>query len=569
MEKDFYNRFVKERLNLFQEVLKRDTLQSGTPWKIDPARVRFHLGESMADLQIPYLLGKDDEAVIEKAILELALLIKKRLDPPSTQEPKEDLSHTLISPKGLAEKSYRADIFLADSIEKAVAVDVITSVPLLDSWILKAWFTPEGGGQAFVLKIGGIMDKSIKDEISMEGQEMTSYFTLLALVNSIRRKKEALKDVRMKGVGYERLELMVGLVLFFTLRAIIKDKIAGIRLARVFYGPIESFLLSLDSGLTPMSLLCIPGNILQADVNPYKVPQDAVSFLTPVYDDARRMTGDIPRVISTIGEKVKENPSVAERLKYIHRMNRLREAIIGYLMKYDLQGIEVNSLLGELYQNDSHLENVLSDSGMRNRLRKGLGVLKKRFSKDTKMLKEIDAILGLISTVRRPGFFGWWRGDEGFTDVIEGFLAYKFDEEIERFVGAIRGTLVDRRQELAGEELIQEYERGRLYRFSSDDRPVLKPLALTSEGHLFVDMKDFTRKTLKVKEIAMAEFMKANFYKPILYAAGRYKASLGISEGGKDIRLNSLLGDALVFSGGVANLVSLAEDIQRIMKRYK
>ena len=95
-------------------------------------------------------------------------------------------------------------------------------------------------------------------------------------------------------------------------------------------------------------------------------------------------------------------------------------------------------------------------------------------------------------------------------------------------------------------------------------------MEIEAEGHLFVDMKDFTRKTLRAKEITMADFMESNFYKPILSAASRYGSSTsGLADDKKTVKLNNLLGDAVVFSGGVANLISLAGDIQRVMKRYK
>ena len=82
-------------------------------------------------------------------------------------------------------------------------------------------------------------------------------------------------------------------------------------------------------------------------------------------------------------------------------------------------------------------------------------------------------------------------------------------------------------------------------------------------------MKNFTRKTLKVKEIAMAEFMKEFFYSPILAAADRYGAGTGLTGEEQGIRLTNLPGDAAVFSGGVRYLVALAKDIQRVIRRYR
>ncbi|MCR4286865.1 MAG: hypothetical protein NUW09_02500, partial [Deltaproteobacteria bacterium] len=155
------------------------------------------------------------------------------------------------------------------------------------------------------------------------------------------------------------------------------------------------------------------------------------------------------------------------------------------------------------------------------------------------------------------------------SDAVEGCYAYRLDDTAEKFTSLVRSYLVDRRQEFAQNTLLDEYKKGRLYRFAIDDRPILKSLELHEEGQLFIDMKNFTRKTLKVKEIAMAEFMKEFFYSPILAAADRYGAGTGLTGEEQGIRLTNLPGDAAVFSGGVRYLVALAKDIQKVIRRYR
>ncbi len=163
-------------------------------------------------------------------------------------------------------------------------------------------------------------------------------------------------------------------------------------------------------------------------------------------------------------------------------------------------------------------------------------------------------------------------GDEtgvALSTVVSAFYAASFDEHVDKYAGLMRVYLADRRAEFDDKMLFDEYTRGRLYRFSLDDRPILSTLARGEEGQLFVDMKDFTKKTLKVKEIAMAEFMKEYFYSPILDAAIRYGTGSGLLADEWGIRLNSLPGDAAIFSGGVANLVALAHDIEKIIRQYR
>ena len=118
----------------------------------------------------------------------------------------------------------------------------------------------------------------------------------------------------------------------------------------------------------------------------------------------------------------------------------------------------------------------------------------------------------------------------------------------------MRASLADRRGEFNQNMLVEEYNRGRLYRFSVDDRTILKTLATEEEGQLFIDMKDFTRKTLKVKEIAMAEFMNEHFYKPILSRGPVQRGHRGLKRRARHNPYEPA-GDAAIFSGGVSYLI--------------
>ena len=117
--------------------------------------------------------------------------------------------------------------------------------------------------------------------------------------------------------------------------------------------------------------------------------------------------------------------------------------------------------------------------------------------------------------------------------------------------------------------LVEEYNNGRLYRFSSDDRPLLKVLSIEAEGQLFIDMKDFTRKTFKVKEVAMADFMKEYFYKPILKAASKYKGRLGFVTDRKRHKAHQHAGGRGHILRRDRNLVNLARDIKQIVRGYR
>ena len=47
---------------------------------LEPGQLRFRHGDTLAELKIPYHLGGEDEAVIEKAVLSLIALFMKRYE---------------------------------------------------------------------------------------------------------------------------------------------------------------------------------------------------------------------------------------------------------------------------------------------------------------------------------------------------------------------------------------------------------------------------------------------------------------------------------------------------------
>jgi hypothetical protein len=143
-------------------------------------------------------------------------------------------------------------------------------------------------------------------------------------------------------------------------------------------------------------------------------------------------------------------------------------------------------------------------------------------------------------------------------------LAYLCDLAMEKALAGTRRALEARTGAEAEGGLEAEYQAGRLYRLGTGDQPILKPSANPLVGHLFVDVKDFTRRTALLGQAAMADFLRREFYLPVLASArARY--------GGADhsgISVNNLLGDAVSISGQVEDLVALAVELRRHLAAY-
>lgn len=569
--------YLTERLVLTDTLLekKHSDIIYGRVWTLEPKSLRFKHGETIAELKIPYHLGADDETVVENIVLALASLLKKRFEP-STHRGAAGANQAdplFIEVPQLKDKTYLTDIFTEDSLEKNIATEILSSTPTLDSTILLNWLCPGGHGKAFIKWVDTILEKALKDEAKTGWEEPTSYLTLLAVMNTIKKKKGLLKKVRVRGVSYEKLDFAVSISMFVVLKEAVRNTLKRLKKMEVsYYTPQVD--VTLISTIVPKAFLSIPGNLLSGSLNPYSISSEIYEALQPYGGDFSEEAEAIDKLIEETCAKIKNNQNVLEAVRLQYNITRFRTETLKFMTEFDIAGAEAQRLLHELYCEDRVIKNYLTDSRHCEELSAAVEETKKMFSPNSKsaqLITDYQRCLGSFRKTMLSGFLRSGRNEEIYALdlVIRAFYACKFDEHVDRFAGLMRDYLADRRNEFNAKTLKVEYSKGRLYRFSTDDRQILKTLELEEEGQLFIDMKDFTRKTIKVKEIAMADFMKEYFYRPILNAASRYSMGGGIATDERCITLTNLPGDAAIFSGDVTYLVSLARDIQRVIRKYK
>ncbi len=562
--------YSTERLLLFDTLIKKGCdVENGLFWTLEPKQLRFKHGESFAELKVPYHMGAEDEACIENAILSLISHLMRRYEPAGIEGMKDAPQVLPIAIPPLKDKTFRTDLFIADSIEKRLATCILSSTPYIDSAILAGWLVGEGHGKRFMHWVSELFEKALREEAKSDCGEKTSYLALLASINTIRKKKEKIKAYRIKGLSYERLDIVVGMVLFSAYRFALREALDRLKSSGASsYNALTDALLT--SSLVPRSFLSIPSNLLSASLNPYGLNSESFDALSVLPID---LSAGQQELIKTVSPALKGNLDAIGALKQQGDVIRFRQEALKYLMEFELPGTEAQAVLFEVYNEDRLIRNFLSDPRAAASLNRSLDEIKRRFINDTMRVEAISSFQGLLSGFKKSVLGGILKSSrkalEAIAPIIEGYYACRLDDHVEKYGSLMRGCLIDRRGEFNQNTLVEEYGRGRLYRFSVDDRPVLKTLEVEEEGQLFVDMKDFTRKTLKVKEIAMAEFMKEYFYKPILYAASRYGAGTGMGTDERGITLTNIPGDAAIFSGGVTYLVSLASDIQGIIRRYR
>ncbi|MBI5235221.1 MAG: hypothetical protein HY886_03105 [Deltaproteobacteria bacterium] len=567
--------YVSARLGIFDALVKkRLDILDGRPWLLEPSQLRFRHGDTLADLKIPYHLGGEDDAVIEKAVLSLIALFMKRYEyagkerrsEPDSRQPLAGFSPTL------RDRTYRTDMFIADSLEKRTAEEILALTPYADSAMLSVWLSGDGHGRRFLKWASGMFDKALKDEARAGSGEPTSYLAMLAMVVAIRKKKDKAKEFKIKGLSYDKAELAIGLIMFASLRSTVLNLFETLAASHVAYHNPSSMMLML-SALSPKSFIAIPSNLTSTSLNPYGVGADAIEAVATVMPPLSG-TAEQSVVVESTYQKIINTPAVMDAVKQQCEISVFRAEASRYLCEVDCPGSEAHAQLFDIYYDDRLIKQFLSDSKTPLSFAKALDDVKRQFIKDLRRTEIIASFQKYLTSFKKTMFDVLLGGDkkdssEAIEQVIAGVLAARFDDHVEVFQNLMRGYTADRREEFDNNTLLEEYNNGRLYRFSSDDRPILKVLSIEAEGQLFIDMKDFTRRTFKVKEIAMADFMKEYFYKPILKAASRYKIGSDFVSDENGIRLTNMPGDAAIFSGGIENLVNLAKDIQHIIRGYR
>src|SRR4030067_2554847 len=111
------------RLSLFDSLMKKNLgVASGKLWTLEPKEMRFKLGETIAELKIPFHMGGEDEAVIEDADQSLLSLLTRRFETTGFEARGESAPQSVHpGAPNLKEKTYRTEIYTADALEKKLA----------------------------------------------------------------------------------------------------------------------------------------------------------------------------------------------------------------------------------------------------------------------------------------------------------------------------------------------------------------------------------------------------------------------------------------------------------------
>ncbi len=528
-------------------------------------RLPFKLGEGKG--KIPYFFDGKVVGTISSSLQKLVGLIKKRHERESKTPFSTYLSLYTSKMKNAVLERYLCTRDLGSKpLEKRITEDAIYHNPYLDAGILGEWFLQHKEGGRFIWTVKRLYLKALEEEIKKGGWTDIAYLTHLCLMAELRKVKETLKGVKIKGLSYEKLEQAVAQILYSTIKEIQTEVFDEIRYKDLTFDVTRAEHL-IKGSTNPLTFVAIQPALFKNDLNPYHLDQEGFDFLQALSQKMDVDFQDIEGSLQNLLGRAKRDKKGREKLIELWSINRLREAVFHYLKDYEDYSGGTDFWLFHLFQSNKLIQSTLTEEEAGKRLEEDLA----------KLISEIPRALGKERIQRvtdiensfkshKKGrilkkIFFRSREEKQIKEVIEGFLLYQLDYIWDIWLEESLQYLDDRETIKRRDELDEEYDKGRIYRLSTDANPILQDLTVKKEGHLFMDLQGFTQRMSRSKEIVMADFMLKGFFLPVLQVAKKYYTKKGV-------RLNNLVGDALSFSGRIEPLISLAQRVRDLFNQY-
>ncbi len=576
MEIDHREQSLDRRTALLEDILgyiRYKGMKGKDFWVLKRDLIRFNLGESDYDLKVPFIFGGESEEIFDEAMGELVSLMKGRLEPSMVYDTRGSLMISVLDERvELLPKVYRVSKEFGGRIETEIAISTLYGDPLIDAGLIASWLVPSLHGRRLIAELFRIYKKAIEEEMRLSGAERTSFLVHLAISKILSEKKEIVKGVKIRGVSYEKLERSISILFSNIVRVVVSEVLNSFKGKQLSYDFKEMEYLLLGT-TTPFFILNIKNALLNSDLNPYNLSPKIAACLEEVYAQAAKKSHSIGDLTSGMVSLITQDNVLAETVFDFFSLSSFRDDILDYLISYDNQREGIHIILAEISQDDKLLRAMLEDSKIASQVETGLSDLIDRYSRDERRTQKIRKILTNFKTHRKWGLVRLFSvGKETIvfkvSEVVKRYIIFRMDLGYDSYFTSARKTLENKKKALPLQELIREYEGGRLYRFSGDHKIFLVKKEEVHEGHLFVDLKSFTKRTKRSGSLVMADFLKNEFFLPILDAAKSYYLKIG-KEPSLGLELNNLLGDAISFSGNVTALVELAKEIQRITSEYK
>ncbi len=524
-------------------------------------RLRFSLGTSLADLSVPVEIAEDARGIVRSAATEIALLL-------STQHrdfvPGDDVDRLILREEYASLPPVAAQLGASGGgPDLRAAAQLAPAIhPALTGGLVSAWMGKGGKGRSLVALWIELLRRGFEEMAETRGREETPLVVALALAAEMasagRHVKECLpappldRYLRAAALAATWLAARTGLARAW------RDAGRGVD---------DPLLLRIEAALAPAALLGGRAPVLASGTTLYGCDLGAG---IPHADAAAARLGqgaDADSIAAEIAAELAGDDDLARRAEQAVAVARLRELLGSAVAAIEAaDGADAAEALRALLCAPGALAAAVGDEAQRKELAarfaatrsagQGRGLLEQasRLLKGWKQKEPAHAI-GLDRKSARAEYGA-------------AAVALLADLALDRHAARARRALSFRtgREAEGGTDL--EWEAGRLYRLSARGDAILRQRKDRPAGHLFADVKDFTRRTALLGQASMAEFLRQEFYVPILVAAKEHFGGMQHLADRGGVQLNNLLGDAISFSGRVDEMVSLAKAIRALFAAY-
>jgi hypothetical protein len=425
-----------------------------------------------------------------------------------------------------------------------------------------SWLTSGRPGRALAGTLNALLRRTQAESAGREPLEPTSYLALLALRVLSQEALAALREFPISGPAGRSLHgaVAAGLLLAFRLAvreggalegssALACEATAGML---PWLGGVRSVWGSGFGGYG----VSFAEAVSRIDHHVHKVIQGGT---------AEAVAADVAAELAGSKEAMRK----ASRQVALGRIRSdllavARMAEVGRAPPFSVEGLS----LAQLYGAPGALERALATPAARKELYEKSRATAKAATNDA----AADALDALGALAKE------WKDEDGGAAVPQehtirawatAVAALAADAALEAAFDPALAQIIHRQGNESEGGIERQHEAGKLYLISLDERPILMTRARAPQmGHLFCDMKDFTKRTAFLKETVVADFLSREFYGPILTAAARHAQGAAHLADKGGIYLNNLLGDAVSFSGDIVALLELAEDIRSALGSY-
>lgn len=531
--------------------------------RLDPGRLRFSLGVSLAELRVPFHITPEAAALFSQSARQLAvMMLSRHRDLVSTGEFDRFL---LVDEYATLPKLPPTLSPGAGGPDTRAAADLATLThPLLTGGVMAAWLGPGGWGRSLVALVIELMRRAFTEMKESRGREETPALVALMLSSLLPGVEGALRPLDLPASIQRQLLTATATGLYLALRL-------GVERAVREGQPSPELAARIESALGPMAALGGTRLLLTGGSTLY-----GCELLAGV-PDAEKLVAQSPgglpvdTVRATLEQAVSKDDVMARRAELAVGVSALRESLVRAVRLGEGGGFQgaLTEYLRALATRPAELTALLAEDKERKHLTKELRTYAETLKgPSAEALNDLTARLKEYSPKEPAAAAGLARA-KAHACYARAAAAFVCDLWLERSLFPLRRMMEARTGEEVEGGLEAEYQAGRLYLLSTKQGPLLRSAVSAPVAHLFVDVKDFTRRTQLLGGAAMADFLRREFYLPILADAKALHGGMSQLSDRGGVSVNNLLGDALSLSGTVDRLVTLAVGIRRHLVSYE